>query len=631
MGAKVAGMAYQYLGGESIDTTADVIMSGMGEWNYFGRSVSGAGDVNKDGFDDVLVGSDVDGMGYVRVYFGAAQMDNSPDAFLFTNLYGDRFGYTVSGGGDLDGNGYSDVIVGGIGDYTNWVPEDDQGSIHLFYGGDSLDNEPEAVFHGITSQPYFAAHVSHAGDVNGDGYPDLIVGDTDYLINYRHAGRAFVYLGSEDHDGTPDMVLSGNHFDYHYNFGMEVKCAGDLNNDGYSDLFVKEGGFKTDNNQYYVFFGGNPMDTIPDWAFPVGDDPYGFFQFLPSGDVNNDGYDDVLIKTVHEKKAYILFGGEIAGMNGFLLDQGNILNMETGDLNGDSHTDIILSCYEADEYPYFKVFFGGPELDTIPDIVLDVEFLEKSWATSVRSGEDINNDGYDDVIINNVYYDVSPDGHEGRVYILFGGVDMDAIPDITLTGDQPLEYLGMRSIFLPDLNADGYAEVLISKGRHIDEYPGLGMNIYFGGNPMDTIPDVFLSHAGERDLSVYTVPGTDSVVIIIGDPGLSAVLAYTNINLLPEPVGTAHRLMESQSIFHYNYPNPFRSETRIAYELMTECDVELSIYNILGQRIATLVSETQEKGKHYASWDASDIPEGVYIYNIIAGQARHVGMMILSK
>ena len=82
---------------------------------------------------------------------------------------------------------------------------------------------------------------------------------------------------------------------------------------------------------------------------------------------------------------------------------------------------------------------------------------------------------------------------------------------------------------------------------------------------------------------------------------------------------------------HQNYPNPFSSETVISYQLSTECDLELCIYNMLGQKVATLISEKQQAGKHYAIWDASMYPNGIYFYRIYSVHSQKSGKMILNK
>ena len=82
---------------------------------------------------------------------------------------------------------------------------------------------------------------------------------------------------------------------------------------------------------------------------------------------------------------------------------------------------------------------------------------------------------------------------------------------------------------------------------------------------------------------------------------------------------------------YQNYPNPFNPVTAIGYRLSAVSEVDISIYNILGQKIVTLVSERQPAGKHEVRWDASHLASGVYYYQLIAGEYQDVKKMILIK
>ena len=82
---------------------------------------------------------------------------------------------------------------------------------------------------------------------------------------------------------------------------------------------------------------------------------------------------------------------------------------------------------------------------------------------------------------------------------------------------------------------------------------------------------------------------------------------------------------------YQNYPNPFNPKTIINYELPITNDVELSIYNLLGQKMVTLVHERQKAGDHQVEWDSSGFPSGVYFYRINAGTYTDIKKMLLVK
>jgi len=630
LGAKVAGQAYICYGGDPINNVSDVFIPGWADWDYFGHSVSGAGDVNGDGIDDVVIGSDYQDMGMTKVYFGSSPtMNNIADVEMVGPLWGDRFGYTVSGGGDLDGDGYNDIIVGGIGDYTSFSSEDDAGNVWLFYGGNPMDSVAEAVFTGISGLPYFGHKASHAGDVNNDGFPDVLVGEPSYYANGYYVGRAYLYLGNTIPDNTPDLVLMSENSSWHHNFGGLVRNVGDVNNDNYSDVILAETNSNDQNRTTYLYLGGEFMDSIPDLSLPAKIEGHRPDAAAGVGDVNNDGYDDILITN---EKAYLFYGGEaMDNIADVIFDSTDHSASGAGDLNGDDISDFIIGGYNDDESGIIKVFYGNTSLNNTPALILERESWNYYSAKTIAGGHDINNDGYDDIVTSQWFYDKSPEGDEGRVYIYYGGESMDTTADVTITGDSVEMNLGKKVMSIPDLNADGYDEVLISHSRHFGEWgESSELYIYYGGVPMDTIPDIVLPHSYENDVSVYSHPTEGYVGIVVGDPNLSAILIYTNSNLSGISQDENVIYIPLEHMLYQNYPNPFNPVTTINYQLPITNYIDLSIYNLLGQKVATLVSKHQQAGAYQVEWDARGFASGVYIYHLQAeGKILNKKMFLL--
>jgi len=631
LGAYVGGRAYICFGGETVDETSDLIIPGWAPMDYFGRSVSGAGDVNGDGVSDVIVGCDYNYLSTVRVYFGGTSMDSLPDVALFGDVQGDRFGYKVSIDGDLNNDGYSDIIIGGIGNYTTFSKGDDQGNIWLFYGGDPMDNESEAIFTGGGSSDYFAQRVAHAGDVNGDGFPDIVVGQAPYFVDPYYVGRAYLYLGSENPSNTPDLIFMNEKLAAHYNLGGLVRGAGDVNNDGFSDFIIAETNYNYNNCKAYLYLGGEVPDSIADLTLPFKIDAA-----AAVGDVNDDNFDDFIVSN---EKTYLYYGSEtVDNTADVVFDSTYRFVVSAGDLNGDDIQDFVIYG-SKNGAPGLQVYFGNSSINTEPQLTLNDVY----WCAE---GRDINNDGYDDIVANDMNFDATPDGDEGRVYIYYGGETMDAIPDMTITGDSVGVNLGRKLMTIPDLNGDGYDEVLISQSRHPEQWVIVSkLYIYYGGAPMDTIPDIVLPYSHGLDISVYSHPTEDYVGIIVGDPNLGAVIIHSNSSLvgIDGNVETTSVPRPGSFELFQNYPNPFNPVTTIRYTVgvdggdampgvsISPRSVELSIYNLLGQKIATLVSKKQTVGKYTVKWDASSLPSGIYLYRLEVGGAIQSRKMLLVR
>ncbi|MBK8552534.1 MAG: VCBS repeat-containing protein [Ignavibacteria bacterium] len=226
-----------------MDNGADVSLTADYLNNSFGYSISGAGDVNGDGFDDVIVGSSASIISYINrayIFYGGAAMDNIADV-NFTGANYSSFGASVSGAGDLNGDGYDDVIISSSSLYTFTY------NSYIFFGGSSMNNIADVTLSGL------AESVSGAGDVNGDGYDDVIVGAYLYGID---TSRAFIYFGGIDMDNTFDIEMNEkNSNDY---FGASVSGAGDINGDGYSDVIVGAEGYSNHTGRAYIYLSSPP-------------------------------------------------------------------------------------------------------------------------------------------------------------------------------------------------------------------------------------------------------------------------------------------------------------------------------------------------------------------------------------
>ncbi|MFT5587191.1 MAG: hypothetical protein ACI9VR_004799, partial [Cognaticolwellia sp.] len=224
-----------------------LVASDGAAYDFFGNSVSAAGDVDGDGYDDLVVGAVYDGdngsfSGSVYVYYGTATGISTAfqDKLVASDgAAADYFGTSVSGAGDVNRDGYDDLVVGAYGDDDNGSIS---GSAYVYYGtptGISTASQDKLVALDGAAGDYFGISVSGAGDVNGDGYDDLVVGAFQDGDNGSASGSAYVYYGTPTGISTASQnKLVATDGAKHDAFGSSVSGAGDVDGDGYDDLIV---------------------------------------------------------------------------------------------------------------------------------------------------------------------------------------------------------------------------------------------------------------------------------------------------------------------------------------------------------------------------------------------------------
>jgi FG-GAP repeat protein len=399
-----------------------VTLVGATPGDTFGGSVAAAGDLNGDGFGDVIVGAyqcDAGGLdaGRAYVYYGGRNVDAKPDIYLTGEAPGDLFGVSVASAGDVNHDGFPDLIVGA---HENDAFGANSGRAYIYFGGPAADSKPDVIFSGEAAGDAFGYSVASAGDVNGDGCADVIVGAYENSAKAGGAGRAYIFFGGAQMDNSPDLVFTGEAAgDY---FGISVASAGDFNGDKYGDVIV--GAYQSDftgrdAGRAYVFYGGPRADDRPDLILngAVAGDAFGF-SVASAGDLNKDGVGDVIVGAYHNDA-----GGADAGRA--------------------------------------YVFFGGARPDARPDLVLTGDSPGDAFGFSVAAGGDVNGDGFSDVVVG-AYGSDAGGSAAGRSYVYFGGATPDAVSDFTVTGEATLDNLGYAVSGALDLDGDGFGDVAVA-------------------------------------------------------------------------------------------------------------------------------------------------------------------------
>jgi len=535
----------QNIPSDSLQTDAlnSFVLSGQASLDYYGLCVAKAGDVNGDGFDDIIVGSPLNSIpgtyaGRAFLYYGGPYMSDVPAIIFSGEASGDMFGGTVAGAGDLNGDGYSDIIIGAP--YNS-----NKGKVYIYYGGPGINVSYNAAILGSTAGDWFGTSVASAGDVNGDGLADFIVGANGNDAAANNAGAAYLFYGRTNGLYTYNLMFTGTGAGD--GFGTMVSSAGDVNGDGYDDVIVAAslndaGG--TDAGRVYCYFGGASMNNIVDVTFTgqAGSDEFGK-GISSAGDVNGDGYDDVIIGAPYNDggatnagRAYIFYGGSSMDNIADKTITSTYANTNfgysvagIGDVNGDAFADVIVGIPQSNRtataYGAADVYFGGTNMDVYPDILLNGPGANSGFGYSVASAGDLNGDGYFDFIVGAPYnngYDI------GKTFIYKNSLTGNDIADIEFTnGGATITFFGRQAINAGDMNGDGYDDILISA---YDNNEGVAF-LYLGGAQLNTTADlIFYEHEvgtslyGETITALGDINGDNFDDVLITDPnyGVSA-------------------------------------------------------------------------------------------------------------
>ena len=589
MGAPGPGRVTLHLGSPTWTESQPTGMTYIAALPTFGSVVATAGDWNDDGFSDVVAGAPNpitapvgSFIGRVLVFLGSGEpVSSAPITTLAVGQPLAGFGLGLGYAGDINHDGFSDVVVGA----PNWESEaghDGEGRIFPFYGGPCApDCFPlsEIIFpgdrEGNQGSAQLGASLAGAGDVNGDGYADVIAGAPGFdgfafpcpfpfNCPLPDAGQAQVFLGNQNGlSFSANWTAEGNNLS-NSKFGWSVSSAGDVNGDGFSDVLVGapfEDAGATDAGRVFLYLGSaTGLASSPSWSQSgtLADARFGI-SVASAGDVNRDGHSDVIIGADGHGgtgAAFIYLGrpttpaypqglypNPVRSYFGSFGSSFGLSVASAGDVNRDGFSDVVVGAPTTYRSGFFfegevTVYHGGALPSATADTTLhgDPAILNDSrFGSGVAAGGDVDGDGFGDLIVGDQWHS-NPTFARGKVYVFHGaegGVATTAQRTLEDCGEVACDF-GRDVAGGHDVNGDGFPDLLAGAFRFNNDEGGVFLHLGNGGLGLGNT----LAGIARRPLQAVAFGGPPRAL-------LGAVLDWFEASLdLRSPAGRTHAQLE---------------------------------------------------------------------------------------
>jgi hypothetical protein len=502
----------------------------------------------------------------------------------------DQFGFAVAPAGDVNGDGFADFLVGAN---ANDEEASAGGKAYLYLGGDDYPSTAALTFAGALELGYVGGALAGGHDLNSDGFDDWVVGAPGSGPTGDLPGRAYVCLGAATPDFVPDLILEGDAPGGQ--FGAAVIIVSDLDGDGFGDLAV---GAPRDGEGAVFLYRGGSLDGVPDQILRARPLDQRFGKALASlPDDDGNGCDELLVGAPRSSETSTWAGAVV-------------------------------------------LYRGTADLDLSPDLTMGGESAGDEFGSCLGVGEDVDGDGEPDLLIGAPAANAAGNVDAGKAYLFRAGGAWNPGQDLLLRGSAPGERFGTSVALGFDWDGDGAGDLAVGAPGADTNGPESGaFRVYRGGEALDSAADVVLSgpisgmHLGRSLAFLGDVRHNGRGCVMASgynnNPGRGFLYGVDSAPTHVEALSATEHGLSVR-------PNPFRRATEILFSLPDAASTRLSIHDVNG-RLVRSFAPPRGPGEHRIVWDGCTdhgrgVASGVYFVRLeIEGRSSSAKLLRLRQ